>query len=79
MALRWFDSIGGNIDHNLSIFVYGCLQSARIASSTTPTTAGVAPGSSSWMGDNGSQQITQITQIIKTVKSAKSVDKEGGK
>ena len=39
MALRWFDSIGGNTNHNLSIFVYGCWQSARIASSTTPTTA----------------------------------------
>ena len=37
--LRWFDSIGGNTYHNLSIFVCWLLWSERIASSTTPTTA----------------------------------------
>ena len=47
----------------------------RIASSENAHHGkGVAPGPSSWMGDNGSQQITQITQITKSVKSVKSVD-----
>ena len=46
----------------------------RIASSTTPTTARRGTRFDSWMGDNGSQQITQITQITKSVKSVKSVD-----
>ena len=45
-----------------------------IAAAQRPPRQGVAPGSSSWMGDNGSQQITQITQITKSVKSVKSVD-----
>lgn len=46
----------------------GCWQSARIASSTTPTTEGVAPGSSSWMGDKQRMARTARMIVEKTIK-----------
>ena len=80
MALRRFDPFGGNIYHNLSIFVSAAAV-REDSGSTTPTTArrGIRfellngrrekKTKTKTKTKNKSQQITQITQIIKSVKS----------